>query len=90
VSLLYYSAQRKTVLPFSKITALVESQIDYDHHYVQRGVGWTLREAGNVYPKETFKFLEKNIQRLSAIAFSAATEKLAKAQKDRLKNLRKR
>jgi 3-methyladenine DNA glycosylase AlkD len=89
VSLMYYSSQRKKVLPLPKILALVEPQIEFDHYYVQKGVGWTLREAGNVYPKETYKFLEKNIQRLSAPAFSAATEKLTKQQKDRLKVLRK-
>lgn len=89
VSLLYYSSQRKTVLPLPKILALLEPQIDYDHYYVQKGVGWTLREAGNIYPKETYKFLENNIQRLSAHAFSAATEKLSKSQKEKLKKLRK-
>jgi 3-methyladenine DNA glycosylase AlkD len=89
VSLFYYSSQRKKVLPLRKVLSLVEPQLDYEHYYVQKGVGWTLREAGNVYPKETFSFLEKNIRRLSPAAFSAATEKLTKQQKDRLKALRK-
>lgn len=88
VSLLYYSAQRETVLPFAKIIPLVEAQIEFDHYYVQKGVGWTLREAGNVYPKETYKFLEANIRRISPEAFTAATEKLTKTEKDRLKKLR--
>ena len=90
VSLLYYSSQRKNPPPLAKIVALVEPQIEFDHYYVQKGVGWTLREMGNVYPKETYRFLEKNIRRLSAAAFSAATEKLSKPQKDRLKELRKK
>jgi 3-methyladenine DNA glycosylase AlkD len=90
VSLLYYSSQREKVLPFSKILSMVEPQIDYDHYYVQKGVGWTLRETGNVYPKETYAYLQKNIRRLSAPAFSAATEKLSVAQKNRLKILRKK
>lgn len=89
VSLVYYARARKKILPLPKILALVEPQLDFDHYYVQKGVGWTLREAGNVYPKEVFKYLEKNIQRVSAPAFSAATEKLSKPQKDRLKALRK-
>jgi len=90
VSLLYYSAQRERVLPFKKIVALVEPQVDFEHYYVQKGVGWTLRESGNVYPEETYAFLEKNITRISAHAFSAATEKLTKPKKDRLKKLRAR
>lgn len=89
VSLLYYSSARKEVLPLPKILTLVEPQLGFDDYYVQKGVGWTLREAGNVYPQETYRFLEKNIQRLSAQAFSSATEKLAKPRKDRLKALRR-
>jgi len=89
VSLLYYSSQRENILPLRKIFSLVEPRLNDDHYYVQKGVGWALREAGNVYPKETFAFLEKNIVHLSSIAFSAAAEKLSKTQKDRLKKLRK-
>ncbi len=89
VSLLFYSSQRKKrVLPFAKIIKLVEPQLEFEHYYVQKGVGWTLRETGNVYPEETYKFLEKNIGRISAAAFSACTEKLPAARKARLKALR--
>jgi 3-methyladenine DNA glycosylase AlkD len=89
VSLLYYSGQRQTCLPFRKIIALVEPQLSHDHHYVQRGVGWVLREAGNVYPLETNAFLGKNAAQLSAIAFAAATEKLSFCKKEKLKQKRK-
>ncbi len=88
VSLLYYSSQREKVLPLAKILRLIEPQLEHDHYYVQKGVGWALREAGNVYPEETYCFLEKNILRLSAPAFSSATEKLSAARKKRLKALR--
>ena len=90
VSLLYYSKQRKKMVPAKTIFTLLEPQLDHQHYYVQKGVGWTLRECGNVYPFETYSFLEKNIQRISAHAFQAATEKLSKAQKNQLKKLRKR
>lgn len=89
VSLMYYSSQRKTVLPLSKILVLVKPLIEDEHYYVQKGVGWTLREAWNVYPKETYQFLETHIHRLKPASFTAATEKLSKTQKDRLKKLRK-
>ena len=69
--------------------SLVETQIDFDHYYVQKGVGWTLREAGHAYPKEVFAYFEKNMGRLSAHAFSAATEKLSQKQKEHLKKIRK-
>jgi 3-methyladenine DNA glycosylase AlkD len=90
VSLLYYSSQRKEFLPLKKILTLVQSQLDYDHYYVQKGVGWTLREAYNLYPDGTFSFMKKNVRNISAQAFSAATEKLTSKQKMQLKDLRKR
>jgi len=89
VSLLYYSSQREKVLPLKQILRLVEPQLDYDHYYVQKGVGWTLRETYNVYPKPTYEFIEKHITRLSAPAFSAATEKMQAQQKAHLKRFRK-
>lgn len=89
VSLLYYSSQREKVLPLKQILALVEPQLDFDHYYVQKGVGWTLREAFNVYPKQTYAFVEKNVTGISAAAFSAATEKMAREQRERLKVLRR-
>jgi len=89
VSLLYYSSQRKKVLPFKKIRALVHPQIEFAHYYVQKGVGWTLRESSNVYPTETYAYLKKNISKVSSHAFSAATEKLPPRKKQLLKRLRK-
>ncbi|MCB9026010.1 MAG: DNA alkylation repair protein [Bdellovibrionaceae bacterium] len=89
VSLLYYSSQREKLLPYKKILSLVEPQLEFSHYYVQKGVGWTLRETYNVYPKQAFSFMEKHILKLSSHAFSAATEKLTTQQKKHLKNLRK-
>jgi len=89
VSLLYYSAQRKTVLPLPKILALIEPQLSHEHLYVQKGVGWALREAGNVYPDEVYVFLETHAHALSPAAFSAATEKLSLRRKERLKKIRR-
>ncbi len=89
VSLLYYSSQRKKILPLNKILAVVKPQLEFDHYYVQKGVGWTLREAGNVYPEPIFSFVEENIKKLSALAFSAATEKMSTKQREHLKQIRR-
>lgn len=89
VSLLYYSSQRQKVLPLKKILALIEPQLEFDHYYVQKGVGWTLRETYNVYPKSAFSFMEKNIGKISVHAFSAATEKMSPKEREHLKRLRK-
>ncbi len=89
VSLIYYHSQREKVLPLSKILPMVDSQLEFDHYYVQKGVGWTLRETYNAYPNATFVYIKKNILKLSAHAFSAATEKIPSKQKNQLKEMRK-
>ena len=58
-------------------------------YYVQKGVGWTLREMNTVYPKETFPCLVKHIKAISSIAFTIAIEKMSTQQKAQLKTLRK-
>jgi len=90
VSLLYYSRTKKTFLPFDKIAALVAHLITDKEYYVQKGVGWTLREMYNVYPAETVDFLRQHIKSISAIAFTIAIEKMSGEEKDSLKALRKK
>lgn len=88
VGLLYYARFRKKLLPFATLKKFVAKQIDVDHHYVQRGVGWTLREMHNVYPQETLSYLEEVVTKLSAIAYAAAAEKLPEKTKLTLKKKR--
>ena len=89
VSLLYYSRTKKTYLPFSKIEQLVTPLLSDKEYYVQKGVGWCLRELYTVYPKETFPYLMKNIQSISSIAFTIAIEKMSAKSKEELKAGRK-
>lgn len=74
-SLLYYSSMRSNPLPASKILPLIKPRINDEHFYVQRAIGWTLRECGNLYPAPTEAFIQKHLTQLSSIAFSTATEK---------------
>lgn len=90
VSLLYYSRTKKEYLPFNNIAALVEPLLTDKEYYVQKGVGWTLREMHTVYPNETIPFLQKHIKNISAIAFTIAIEKMNEAGKKKLKVLRKK
>jgi 3-methyladenine DNA glycosylase AlkD len=89
VSLLYYYRCRKKVLPFGKMISLVEPQLAIDRYYLQKGIGWTLRELHNVYPKETWAFLKENVYQLRPLAFTTAMEKISSRRKDKLKRLRK-
>jgi len=89
VSLLYYSRTKKVHLPYNEIIPLIDNLLNDKEYYVQKGVGWSLRELYNVYPEKTFGYLKKNTKSISAIAFYAATEKLTKKEKELLKTLRK-
>lgn len=84
VSLLYYRAGRSRVLPLTKMLPLVENLLRDEDYYVQKGVGWTLREIGNEYPAEHLAFLRKNVAVLAPPAYSAAVEKLSSSEKAKL------
>lgn len=89
VGLLYYSKFRKKVQPYPVISKLILNLMDHPHFYVQRGVGWALRECWNVYPRETLKLIESEVKRIPPPGWTAATEKLSKAVKARLMKRRR-
>ncbi len=90
VGLLEYSKKRKKVLPVNKLLPLVKPLLSDENYFVQKGLGWTLREIGNVYPKDAWDFLVKHHAKISAVAFSPAIEKLSLKEKEELKLLRKK
>ena len=89
VSLLYFSRTKNILLPYETIISFVSELIDDNEYYVQKGVGWTLKELYKVYPNKTLKYIEENIARISAIAFSVTIGNLEKADKEKLKKMRK-
>lgn len=90
VGLFFYSRQRKKYVSFKTAISFVDKHLDDDHYYVQKGVGWTLREIYNVYPKDTYRYLMANAAKIKPAAWTAATEKLSAADKKKLMTLRKR
>lgn len=88
VALIEYASKRERFLPFETMITQVESLLDDADYYVQKGVGWTIREIGNAYPDQGAYFLERHAARLSPQAWSGATKNLDRAQKARLKALR--
>lgn len=89
VGLIHYHSKRKEVLSYTILISFIENLLDDKDYFVQKGVGWALREIGNIYPKETFAFLKKNYTSITGIAFAAASEKLNTKEKEELKKLRK-
>lgn len=90
VGLFFYSRMRKKYVPFKTAIAFVDRHLRDDHYYVQKGVGWTLREIYNVYPNETYRYLILNAAQIQPAAWTAATEKLSSENKKKLMALRKR
>jgi len=89
VGLLFYARFRKKYLPFSTIKRFIEDHLNDSHFYVQKGVGWTLRECWNVYPDKTEAFLKKIAHRIPPAGWTAATEKLKPSVKRQLTSLRR-
>jgi 3-methyladenine DNA glycosylase AlkD len=90
VSLLYYSRTKKQYPTFNQVVNLLTPLLADKEYYVQKGVGWTLRELRNVYPNETVAWLKQNIKQVSSIAFTIAIEKLDAATVEEIKVIRKK
>jgi 3-methyladenine DNA glycosylase AlkD len=89
VSLLYYYNPKRVLLPFEDIVGLVRPHLKKDHYYLQKAVGWNLRELSRAYPEEYWEFLNKHLLDLSPTAFTTAIEKVPKSKREPLKLKRK-
>lgn len=90
VGLMLYARMRKKHPSFELCKSMISTQIDAPEYYVQKAVGWTLREMYNVYPKQTYAFVKKNIKRISPAAWYATGEKMTAKEKAALLKLRKK
>lgn len=89
VSLLYYYNPKRVLLPFNDIISLVKPHLLKDHYYLQKAIGWNLRELSRAYPKESMRFVQSHLYDLSPTAFTTAMEKIPKSVKEPLKLKRK-
>lgn len=89
VSLFYYSRLRKKHPSLRLIKSLIKPHFLAREYYVQKAIGWTLRESHNIYPIETKKFLENNLHQIDARAWSAASKKLPSNIKQNLNEKRR-
>ena len=89
-SLIEYASKRRRFLPYAELISQVEPLLEDDEYYVQKGLGWTIREIGNAYPREFAAFMTKHASVLKPHAWSGATKNLSKADKAKYKELRAR
>lgn len=76
VGTFYYSRNRKKQPSFELAKKLITPHLVAKEYYVQKGVGWTIREMYNVYPNKSIKFIKDKNRFLTPIAWVAASEKL--------------
>lgn len=89
VGMLNYASQRKSVPQTTHMLKMIQNLLEDSSFYVQRGVGWSLREVYNVDPKAQVEFVKKHLMKISAIAWSAAGEKYPLALRKQLVESRK-
>ncbi len=90
VSLLYYTRLRKRILPFSTLINMVEPLLRDPEYYVQKGVGWAIREIFNAYPKQAVEFISRKNLEIAPAAWQATSEKLPADFKKQLLEQRSR
>jgi 3-methyladenine DNA glycosylase AlkD len=90
VSLFYYARTKKTHPGFDLAKQLIFALLTDKEYYVQKAVGWALRESYNVYPKQTYAFIKENIKSISPTAFTTCLEKMTLKEKEHLKLIRKK
>ena len=88
VGLIEYAHKRKRVLSFSQLISFIDPLLHDSDEYVQKGLGWTLREVYNLYPAETTDYIIQNIHAISPTAYHAATDRLSHERKSQLNRLR--
>jgi len=89
VSLIYYHQVRTSLIAPDDVFTMVEALLGDPEYYVQKGLGWCLREAYNAWPDRTLAFLHIHGATLAPAAWQAATEKIPVDFKARLKVRRK-
>lgn len=88
VGLYFYYRFRKNPLPAKVGLEFVKNLLDDKHIYVQKGVGWTLREIYQVDPKAQVTFVKKHIKRIAPAGYYATVEKYPASLKAEVKDLR--
>lgn len=90
VGIYYYTRLRKKPYPVRDTLKLIERLLEDPHYYVQKSVGWTLREIDRIDSRLQKSFVRRNLTRISSVAWYAASElypeklKLELVQKRRL------
>ncbi|MBI3235126.1 MAG: DNA alkylation repair protein [Bacteroidetes bacterium] len=89
VSLLFYRRHRKVFLKFDEYICLIENLLLDKDYFVQKGIGWTLRELFQQFEEEAYEYMLSRAKQISSTAYYACAEKMNTEQKELFKSLRK-
>lgn len=90
VGLYCYARLRKKKLPAATALGLIRPLLKDPHFYVQRGVGWALREVDRVDSRKQRAFVRKHLRDISSTAWFATSELYPESMRKRLVILRKK
>jgi 3-methyladenine DNA glycosylase AlkD len=76
--------------PFKQLIRLVETLVDDRDYFVQKAVGWSLRDLARQYPEDIMAWMQGNHVRLTSVAFATASERVAPQVKAEWKEQRKK
>ncbi len=85
----YYINKNRSYPKYSFAKKLFDSLKFDPYYYVQKAVGWTIRESYKLYPVETLSYIEKNLKHLNPTAYSTSVEKLDPKIRKQFKEQRK-
>jgi len=80
----------KMNVTLERLFLIIEPLMSDSDKFVQKGLGWFLREAWKVYPKETEEFLLNWKDMCGRIIIQYATEKMDKENKNRFRRAKKK
>ncbi len=75
VSLIHYSGKNALFLPFDSTKPFIRRCIEDEEEYMQKAVGWVLREFRNRYQSEVDEFLNENIRLIPPRTLTRALER---------------
>jgi 3-methyladenine DNA glycosylase AlkD len=90
VGLYFYARMRKRKIRATTSLPLVKNLLRDRHYFVQKAVGWTLREIYQVDRKAQVTFVRENVAQISATAFFATAEKYTDKERAQIKKIRAR
>jgi len=80
----------KMDIPLKKLFSIIEPLMLDTEKFVQKGLGWFLREAWKIYPEEAEDFLLKWKETCGRIIIQYATEKMDKENRHRFRRVKKK